>query len=86
MERLAVYAEEGIVRMMEYTSPEGYTGQLYGEKSYRIIDQYGKEVFHTGFTNIKTFEELKKNVDGFPAFRDRLLNYWKTHRPKDEED
>ena len=86
MERLAVYAEEGIVRMMEYTSPEGYTGQLYGEKRYRIIDQYGKEVFHTGFTNIKTFEELKKNVDGFPAFRDRLLNYWKTHRPKDEED
>ncbi len=59
--------------MLEYTSENGYTGQLYGKSSYRIIDPYGKEVFHTGFANIKTEEELKKDVDDFPAFYERIM-------------
>lgn len=62
--------------MIEYTSPEGYTGQLYGKSSYRIVDKYGKEVFHTGFRTINTFEELKEDVDDFPAFLEMLLKHF----------
>ena len=71
--------------MIEYTSPEGYTGQLYGKGSFRIVDKYGKEVFHTGFRAIHTEAELKEQVDGFPAFRDRLFKYWQEHG-KDADD
>lgn len=59
--------------MIEYTSENGYTGQLYGKSSYKIVDPYGKEVFHTGYRTINTFEELKEDVDGFPAFREMIL-------------
>ena len=54
--------------MMKYTSPNGYTGILYGKSSFSIKDSSGKEVFHTGSRNINTMEELKKQVDEHPAF------------------
>ena len=64
--------------MIEYTSDNGYTGQLYGKSSYRIVDQYGKEVFHTGFRAIETEEELKEDVDNFPEFVRVLEKVWGT--------
>lgn len=55
-----------------YTSENGYTGVLYGRSSFAISDPSGKEVLHTGSRNINTLEELKKHVDGYPAFREKL--------------
>ena len=65
------YSERGF-EMLEYTSPEGYTGQLYGGGIYRIIDPYGKEVFSTKHCLLMTEEELKKDVDEFPKLLKRL--------------
>ena len=65
--------------MLEYTSPEGYTGQLYGKSSYRIVDKYGKEVFHTGFRAINTFEELKADIDEFPVVYEKILKQFRKH-------
>ena len=62
--------------MIEYTSPNGYTGQLYGKSNFRIVDQYGKEVFHTGFRAIETEAELKEEVDTFPEFLRLLEKAW----------
>ena len=59
-------------KYIEYTSPNGYTGQLYGKSSYRIINSEGKEELHTGFRGINTFEELKEQVDNYPEFK-RIL-------------
>ena len=65
--------------MLEYTSPNGYTGQLYGGGLYRIIDPYGKEVFCANHSFIMTEEELKKDVDDFPAFYDRIMKNFAPH-------
>lgn len=72
--------------MKEYTSPEGYTGQMYGESSFRIVDPYGKEVFHTYHRAFSTEEELKEQVDSFPAFAEKLFKYWKEHKQEDDLD
>ena len=40
------------------------------------MDKYGKEVFHTGFRTINTFDELKEDVDDFPAFLEMLLKHF----------
>lgn len=53
---------------IKYTSDNGYTGILYGDSSYAVFNSDGKEVFHTGFRNINTLEELKEQVDAFPEF------------------
>lgn len=63
--------------MIEYTSPNGFTGQMYGESSFRIVDPYGKEVFHTAYRGFETVEELEEQVDGFPAFVEMLFKRWK---------
>ncbi len=44
-----------------------YTGMLYGNCSYSIY-QNGREVFHTGFRNINTREELIEDLKEFPEF------------------
>lgn len=54
--------------IIKYTSDNGYTGILYGKSSYAIHDKNGKVVFHTGFRNINTYEELVKQVDEYPEF------------------
>lgn len=52
-----------------YTSTNGFSGRLYGESSLSIFKtDSGKEVLHTGSRNINTMEELKKEVEEFPAF------------------
>ena len=49
-----------------YTSKDGYTGVLYGERSLVIYNPDGTESLHTGRRNINTYEELKKMVDDYP--------------------
>ena len=57
----------------KYTSPNGYTGRLYGKSSFSIYDRDGHEVFHTGFRNPNIDEvELKRQVDEFPKFLNML--------------
>ena len=53
---------------IKYTSPNGYTGMLYGESSLSIYDPSGKECLHTGFRNVNTYDELVELVDGHPKF------------------
>ena len=60
--------------LIKYTSDNGYTGVLYGEKSLSITDKTGKEVFHTGFRNINTYKELVEFVEDFPEFLKMLQN------------
>ena len=55
-------------KTITYTSPNGYTGVLYGESSFIIKDKDGKTVLHTGFRNFNTYEELKERVDEHPEF------------------
>ena len=62
--------------MIEYTSPNGYTGQMYGKGSFKIYDPYGKEVFHTAFRAFDTEAELKEQVDTFPEFLRMLQTHW----------
>ena len=75
------------MKKIKYTSPNnGYTGVLYGESSFSIHDPSGKEVMHTGFRNINTYEELVEQVEEFPEFRRRLLENWDRLRTDNEED
>ena len=53
---------------IKYTSDNGYTGILSGRSTFVVLNSDGKEVFHTGFRNINTLEELKEHVDTFPEF------------------
>lgn len=46
----------------------GYSGRLYGKSSLSIYNREGKEVFHTGFRNINTRDELYRVVDEYPMF------------------
>ena len=63
--------------MIEYTSENGYTGQIYGKGTMIIVDRYGKELFHTAHRNIQTFDELKEEVDGFPEFQKKITEFLK---------
>lgn len=51
---------------IKYTSSNGYTGVLYGERSLAIFNPDGTESMHTGSRNINTYEELVKAVDDHP--------------------
>lgn len=59
-------------KVITYESENGYSGKLYGESSMSIYDKNGKEVFHTKYRNALTEEDLKEEVDGFPAFMELL--------------
>ncbi len=50
----------------EYTSSNGYTGRIYGEKQFSIFDSEGREVLHTYSRAFDTYEALKESVDTFP--------------------
>lgn len=53
---------------IEYTSPNGYKGILYGKSSLVIIDPQGHESLHTGSRRINTLDELAQKVDDYPKF------------------
>ena len=50
----------------------GYTATLYGESSLSIIDEKGKEVFHSGSTYIKTKKQLYNFLDTLPELLSKL--------------
>ena len=52
--------------------PNGYYGELYGKSSLSIF-KGTREVFHTGFRNIETAEELYKVLEDFPKFEEMLI-------------
>lgn len=64
-------------KQSKYTSKNGYTGVMYGKSSLVILDRNGKEVFHTGFRNCDTYEELIEQVDTFPEFYDMIQEHLK---------
>ena len=61
---------------IRYTHPNGFTGLLYGKSSLVVQNSEGRDVFHTGFRNINTFDELKGWLDDFPKFMEMLNSYW----------
>ena len=54
-----------------YTSENGYTGKMYGERTLEIYDHEGKVVYKTGRREVNTFTGLVKFVEDFPRFRKR---------------
>lgn len=54
-------------RHAEYRSNNGYTGIMYGEKSFAIVyRKTGKEVLHTGSRSFNNVKDLIDRVEGFP--------------------
>ena len=60
---------------IKYTSPNGYTGILYGESSLAVFNPDGTESLHTGRRTIETYEELVKLVDDHPNLLKILLEH-----------
>lgn len=56
----------------EVIHPNGYKGILYGNSSMVVLKD-DKELLHTGFTKIKTKEELYKFLESFPEFYEMLI-------------
>ena len=54
--------------IIDYTSPNGYRGVLYGKSSMVIYDRNGVECLHTSSRTPNTLEELQEFVDGFEEF------------------
>lgn len=61
--------------VIKYTSPNGYTGILYGKSSFKILDEQGNMVFHTGFRAINTKAGLIEQVESFPELLELLHNH-----------
>ena len=72
--------------MIEYTSENGYTGRLYGKSSLSVFDSDGKEVLHTGKRSINTYAELKKQIEGFPAFMESLQSIFDDENCDEDDD
>lgn len=56
---------------IEVIHPNGYKGILYGNSSMVVLKD-DEELLHTGFTKIKTKEELYKFLESFPEFYEML--------------
>lgn len=69
-------------KTIKYTSKNGYTGVLYGKSSFVIYNSDGKEMMHTGFRKINTYEKLVEEVETFPEILEILRNA----APKIKED
>lgn len=61
--------------VIKYTSPNGYTGILYGKSSFKILDEQGKMAFHTGSRAINTKSGLIEQVESFPELLELLHNH-----------
>ena len=66
--------------MIEYKSPNGYRGVLYGKASMSVYDADGKEVLHTGSRKPNTLDELKEVVEKMPETIRVLEENWDTIR------
>ena len=56
---------------IEVIHPNGYKGILYGNSSMVVLKD-DEELLHTGFTKIKTKEELYNFLESFPEFYEML--------------
>lgn len=61
-------------KIIEYTSPNGYRGVIYGKASLAIYKPNGTISLQTKHREANTYEELKKLVDDHPAFLESLRN------------
>lgn len=61
---------------IDYTSPNGYRGVLYGKSSMRIYDPEGNEIVHTSSRIPNTSEELKEVVEKMPELNKTLDESW----------
>lgn len=66
---------EVMAEVIKYTSQNGYTGILYGKSSFKILDEQGKMVFHTGLRTINTEAGLIEQVESFPELLELLHNH-----------
>lgn len=77
--------------VITYHSPNGYSGKL---KAWHSIDRGpavalwvfgpdGHRVLHSGYSNLRTEEQLKECVDNFPKFLESLS---KLENMKEETD
>lgn len=73
------YTETNSNEKIEYTSPNGYRGILYGKASMIIYNQDGKEILHTSARTPNTLEELKPLVDDMPNFINNFLSFSKDY-------
>lgn len=69
-------------KKIKYTSKNGYTGVMYGKSSLVILDENGKEVFHTGSRTCNTYEELIEQVDTFSEFYNMTLGWLKNEQSR----
>ena len=67
-------------KQSKYTSKNGYTGVMYGNSSLVILDENGKEVFHTGSRTCNNYEELVEQVDTFSEFHNMILGWLKNEQ------
>lgn len=56
-----------MAKVIEYTSPNGYTGVMEN-KEVTIRDSEGRLRFHTFVTAFQTEKDLRQFVDEFPEF------------------
>lgn len=73
-------------KTIKYTSPNGYTGILYGESSFSIRDCNNHEVMHTGFRNFDSYNKLVEAVENFPKLMEALGRIDVLNDSDDEDD
>lgn len=71
---------------IKYTSKNGFTGIMYGERSVSIFREDGKEVFHTGSRGFDTYDELVSFVEKYPEFYEMLMSIDKDAFKDDDYD
>lgn len=52
-----------MIKVIKYTSANGYTGIIYGNSSFKIFNSNGQEILHTKHRAFETLEELKIVID-----------------------
>ena len=71
---------------IKYTSKNGFTGIMYGERSVSIFREDGKEVFHTGSRGFDTYDELVDFVEKYPEFYELFMSIDKDAFKDDDYD
>ena len=67
------------MKPIEYTSPNGFRGVMYGKSSLSIYYPDGMEALHTGERTPQTLSELMHIVDEMPDFMEMLARLGNVH-------
>lgn len=70
-------------KRIQVEHPNGYHGELYGKSSLSIF-KGTTEVFHTGFRNIETAEELYQVLEEYPQFEEMLIRAYERREKENE--